>query len=74
MIRNSREANVFLRFHRDILSETNSNRQNDLKWDKITLLIIALSCHYFEKMESSKSLVCMTTIFWQQAHQMSATC
>jgi len=30
------------------LSETNSNLQNDLKWDIMTFLIIALSCHYFE--------------------------
>lgn len=48
MIRNSREANVFLKLNRDILSETNSNLQNDLKWDIMTFLIIALSCHYFE--------------------------
>lgn len=48
MIRSSREANVFLKFHRDILSETNSNLQNDPKWNLMTFLIITLSCHYFE--------------------------
>lgn len=48
MIRNSREANVFLKFHRDVLSETSSNLQNDLKWDIITFLIIILSFRYLE--------------------------
>lgn len=48
MIRNSRKANVFLKCHRDVLSETNSNPQNDIKWDIMTFLIVALCCHYFE--------------------------
>lgn len=48
MIRNSREANVFVKFHRDVLSETNSNLQNGLKWDIMTFLIVAFCYHYFE--------------------------